>query len=71
MISTFVSLAVPVQAVTSMVIGALLILLIAAQLMDFEGSRVRSFIIYLQTFTVPLLVLFVLIVIFRIIAIIA
>jgi hypothetical protein len=70
MVSTFVSLSAPSQAVISFIVGGLLVLLVAAQLMDFRGSRVQLFIFYLRAFTAPLLVLFVLIIILRIIAIV-
>jgi hypothetical protein len=71
MISTFVALAQPSKAVISLTIGGLLVLLAASQLMDYEGSPVRSGIRFLRAFTTPLLVFFVLVEIVSIIQIMA
>jgi hypothetical protein len=71
MISTFISLAVPSQTVIGFAIAGLLVLLIAAQLLDYEGSPIRSMARVIQAFTSPLLVLFALVVLVRIIRIIA
>ncbi|GEM_PF-5438317 len=71
MITTFLSLVTPSQTVIGLAIAGLLVLLIAAQLMDYEGSPVKSFLGYLQTFASPLLALFTLVVVVRVFGIIA
>jgi hypothetical protein len=57
-IITFLSLVEPSQAVIGTAVGSLLILLIASQLIDYEGSSIKSLALYIHAFTLPLLVLF-------------
>jgi len=71
MINNFVTLLVPSQAVNVLSIAGLLILLIASQLMDYEGSPIRSKVPLIRAFTTPLIALFAIVVIVRIIQIIA
>jgi hypothetical protein len=66
MIDSFYSLTVPTQAVIGIAIAGLLILLITAQLVDFEGSNLKPMITYLRIFSIPLLALFIFVMILRI-----
>ncbi len=70
MIITFLSLTEPSQPVTALAIGGLLVLLIASQLMDYEGNSVKSLVMYLHAFIVPLLILFSLILIVSVVRVV-
>jgi hypothetical protein len=58
MTSFVVSLVVPSQIVIQGAMGGLVALLIAAQLVDYEGSPLRSISRYVNVFAVPLLIWF-------------
>jgi hypothetical protein len=58
MTSFVVSLAVPSEAVIQGATGGLVVLLIAAQIVDFEGSAFKSISRYVNVFCIPLLIWF-------------
>jgi hypothetical protein len=66
-ISTFINLQVPSQSEINFAIGGLIILLVLSQLLDFDGSKLKFITRYILVFTVPMLALFVIITLIRII----
>jgi hypothetical protein len=67
MISTFFSLSTPSSTVVGIAISGLVTLLVAAQLVDFQGSRISSMSKYFNVFSAPLMVFFVFVIILRLV----
>jgi len=58
MTSFVFSLVFPSQAVIHSAMGGLLALLVAAQIVDYEGSGLRSISRYVNIFSIPLIIWF-------------